>query len=248
MFNVMFSWLRPKKLKPAAAVASAARGAAGTPERATAAGSGECRLQTDSQHCHPLLSLLPPGALDRLIAGGAISEYAKGTTIYRAGDPCDAIFLIVSGRCEARRPSNGTLGKVEEVFGPGDVLGARSFLSHQAHGCSVVVVTRAVLLRIPAKEMNNLFASDPCLVGRFSHTVINRTAPLRADKPRVRRVVTLLPLAQRVDADAVLSRLAGSLRDITHQRVLVIDLRLSYTDGNRSVPLPTAAFGSSTLR
>ncbi len=233
-------------LKPAAAVASAARGlvAVGTPERSTAAGSGEYRLGPDPQPVHPLISLLPPGSLEHLLANGALSERAKGTTIFRAGDPCDAIFLIVSGRCEARRSSNGYVGKVEDVFGPGDVLGARSFLSQEAHGCTVVVVTRAVLLRIPSAELASIFASDPCLVGHFSRTVIATGSTARERDTHVRRVVTLLPLAQRVDADAVIRRLARSLRGITRQRVLVIGLSIDRAGGENGCPLREANFGT----
>lgn len=242
----MWSWLRLRKLKPAAAVASAARRvvAVGTPERSAAVGTENCRLGAEPQSAHPLLSLLPPGSIEHLLETGALEEYAKGTTIYRAGEPCDAIFLIVSGRCEARRPGNGHVGRVEDVFGPGDVLGARSLLSQEAHACTVVVVTRAVLLRIPATELDTLFASDPCLVGRFSHALITRDATTRERSPRVRRVVTLLPLAQRVNADAVLHRLARSIRDITHQRVLVIDLCVDHGDEEGRCLLGEMNFGT----
>ena len=243
---MIFGWLRSRKIKPAAAVASASQGerSEGTPERATAVGTGGCALGPEPRSIHPLLSLLPPGSLEHLIEAGALNEFAKGTTVYRAGDPCDAIFLIVSGRCEARRPGNGHVGKVEDVFGPGDVLGARSLLSQEAHRCTVVVVTRAILLRIPAAELQNLFASDPCLVGRFSHTLIAPNSPTPERAPHVRRVVTLLPLAQRVDADAVLHRLARSIRSITRGRVLVLDLSVDHGDRESRCSLGDATFGT----
>ena len=191
-----------------------------------------------------MLSLLPPGSLEHLVKDGALGEYAKGTTIYHAGELCDAIFLIVSGRCEARLPGNGHAGRVEDVFGPGDVLGARALLSQESHRCTVVVVTRAVLLRIPASELHSLFTSDPCLVGRFSRTLIAPDAPARERGPRIRRVVAFLPLAQRVDADAVLQRLARSLRTITRQRVLVIELGVDHGDRDGACFLGDATFGS----
>ncbi len=243
----MFGWLRIRKLTSAAAVASMAhRGSkVGAPERAKAAAIDDFSTEPLPEPTHPLLALLPGGLIARLLTGGALNEFSKGTTIYREGDACDGIYLIVSGRCEARAPGNGHAGRVEDVFGPGDVLGARAFLSGQAHRCTVTVVTRAVLLRIPSSELNTLFASDPCLQGRVSHTLVS-PAPeksARQDGARVRRVAALMSLAPRADADAVVHRLAQSIRAITHQRVLVIDLGLAREDAGQC-PLAGAHFGA----
>ncbi len=176
---------------------------------------------------HPLLALLPPGALDRLLADSAVAEYPKGTVVYRQGDPCAAIFLILSGRCEVRRLAAGA-ELVETVAGPGDMLGDRALLNGEAHRHTAVIATHAVLLRVPASELRGLFATDPSAAGRFSQAVVE--APdigpiLAAEKPGlVRRVVSILPLSPRVDAEAVVARLATAVRRVSGQRVLLVRL------------------------
>jgi CRP-like cAMP-binding protein len=165
---------------------------------------------------------LPPGALDRLIADSAISEYAKGTVLFREGEPCNAIFLIISGRCETRTNGLNGASRVEEVFGPGDTLGERAFLNREPYRHSAIVLTHAVLLRIPGSELQCLFSRDPYFAGRFSQVVVG--SPQTPHAHRVRRLVSLLSLAPRVDADATVFRLATALHRLTHQRVLVLNL------------------------
>ena len=96
----MFAWLNKKKLKPTAEVAPVMPGSriGRIPQLADAAGTEDDALDTDPFPPHPLLSLLPPGTLQRLLANGAVAEYKKGVVIFRAGAECDALFLIQIGR------------------------------------------------------------------------------------------------------------------------------------------------------
>ena len=180
------------------------------------------RFDTDTLKPHPILALLPPGALDRLIEESAISEYPKGTVIFREGEPCDAIFLIISGRCETRTHGLNGGSCVEEVFGPGDTLGERAFLNREPHRHSAIVITHAVLLRIPGSKLHGFWNSDPGFAGRFSQAVTEKPRPVRAG--RVRRVASLLSLSARLHADAAAHHLATALHRLARQNVLVLHL------------------------
>ena len=234
----MFAWLRNKKSKPTAEVAPVMPGSKSgrIPKQADAAGTEGDALASDPLPPHPLLSLLPPGTLQRLLANGAVAEHKKGSVIFRAGADCDALFLILSGRCECRRE-----GGVTEVFGPGDLLGARALLNREPHASTAVVITHAVLLRIPASELTGLFADDPCFAGRFSQAVIPGSETPREHGKRVRRIVALLPVAERLDADAVARHLAESLHGLAQQRVLVVRLGTQTAHPNGARPLNTSA-------
>jgi CRP-like cAMP-binding protein len=225
----MFGWLKIRKPKLTGAADLALDGSAtDRPAKAPPAEAAAPLSIADTLKPHPLLSLLPSGTIERLIANSAIAEYPKGTVVYREGEVGDAIFLIISGRCEVRRREAGGGERVEEVAGPGDTLGDRAFLNRDPHRHTAVVATHAVLLRIPAGELQGLFAKDPSIAGRFSRAVIDRPDTIRGDFYRqtgaVRRVVSILPLSTRVDAELVVSRLATALRRITRQGVLVVRL------------------------
>src|SRR5437867_2011149 len=101
-------------------------------------------LNPKGPHPHPVLSLIPPKTLKRLLNDSAFIELPKGDVVFRQGDPCDAILLIVSGRCESRDAA----GSVDRVLGPGDTIGERAFLNREAYRFTAVVATHCVLLRI----------------------------------------------------------------------------------------------------
>ena len=146
----MFGWLKIRKPKAKTSAASKLTGS-GPESPAKGPPPGETAPLTiaDTLKPHPLLALLPAGTLDRLLSESAVAEYPKGTVVYREGEPGDAIFLIISGRCEVRRSVPGGGDVVEEVAGPGDLLGDRALLNRDPHRHTAVVATHAVLLTHP---------------------------------------------------------------------------------------------------
>jgi len=215
----MFGWLKSRNAKP-----KAVRHTAPAPP---ATGSPPFSIGSDPLPPHPLLALLPQETVQRLLGDSAVSQYPKGSVVYRQGSPCAAIYLILSGRCEVTRLVAGA-EIVETVAGPGDMLGERALLNGEAHGHTAIVATHAVLLRIPAEELQGLFAKDLSVAGRFSQVVLKSPRSVRADPDgkfeTVRRVVAILPLSARVDADQVVAHLGAALRRLGGQRVLVVRL------------------------
>lgn len=184
------------------------------------------KISPDLLKPHPLLALLPYRKLKQLVADSAVSEQPKGTVVYREGEPCDAIYLIISGRCEGKM--HGRNGEIVEVYGPGDTLGDRAFLNNEPHRSTVTVSTHCVLLRIPTSELEGIFTKDPTFAGRFSQT-LTRRARITDDRTpprgsRVRRVVSVVSLAPRLGAAAVVGQLGTSLLSITRQEVLLVHL------------------------
>jgi NTE family protein len=169
---------------------------------------------------HPVLSLIPPKILKSLLNDSAFIEMPKGDIVFHEGDACEAIYLIISGRCESRDAA----GAVERVFGPGDTVGERAFLNREPYRFTAVVTTHCVVLRISTKELLAHFEKDPGFAGRFSHALAGRFQVVGdALLPkRVQRIVSLLSLSDRVDDRAVVTRLAEELRGITGQRVLMV--------------------------
>ncbi len=128
------------------------------------------KINTRYLRSHPLLAPVPAYALRRLIAQAALDEYPKGTVIYRAGMPCEAVYLIISGRCESMLPGD----VLDAVFGPGDAAGARELLNNEPYRTTVSVATHSYLLRIPAAELERLFVTRPSVAGRFSAALAGR--------------------------------------------------------------------------
>ena len=192
---------------------------------------GNQKIDTRFIKSHPLLAMIPTFTLRRLIAQAALDEYPKGTVVYHQGKPCEAIYLVLSGRCESRLLGNGA----DAVYGPGDALGARELLNNETYRATVTVLTHSVLLRIPAEELEKIFASKPSVAGLFSASISGRGGgrsirqtdllPGSRAKLRARRIVSLVSMPGR-DRDVAIREdraLAGAVQTIAGGRVLMVE-------------------------
>lgn len=169
---------------------------------------------------HPLLSLLPTSVLRKLASDTALREFPKGSVVFRQGDSCDAIYLIISGRCELRRIDDSG-HPVTQVAGPGDTLGDRELLNRETYRSDVVVASDSLLLRIPCRDLNDLFRARPEVAGRFSLAVVDRRQRANVNK-HAKRIVSVHSLSASVNDQAIAHGISAALSRITGSRVLLV--------------------------
>ncbi|MEA3188721.1 MAG: hypothetical protein QOD99_2551, partial [Chthoniobacter sp.] len=166
--------------------------------------------------------------------------------VYREGEPCETIYLIISGRCESHREDNGHTAR--EVFGPGDMLGERELLNQDPYRTTVRVVTHSILLRLSGSELQKLFTAQPSLAGRFSQSINQRLKLERGHSSRSeRRIVSLLCLSPEVHEHALAQRLAKSVVRVTRESLLLVHMvpvrqRLSLADWAALAPAVNGEF------
>jgi NTE family protein len=130
------------------------------------------------------------------------------------------MYLIVSGRCESRH-ADGSGHLIVEIHGPGDTLGDREVMQHEAYRATATVVTESVLLRIPAEELRTVFATEPKVAGMLSQSIVRRI--LEAGAPaRGKRIVALHALSAQVNERGLGRRLTDALEEITKRNVLSV--------------------------
>ncbi|MGC3991978.1 MAG: cyclic nucleotide-binding domain-containing protein [Chthoniobacteraceae bacterium] len=111
------------------------------------------KLNIRSLRSHPLLSLLPATQLRELLSETVIREFHKGTVIFREGESSQAIYLLLSGRCQSSHLGERGTEVVDEVFGPGDTLGEREMLNQEPYRSTVRVISRCVVLPIQGQPL-----------------------------------------------------------------------------------------------
>jgi len=169
---------------------------------------------------HRLLSLLPRWTLRKLANGAAVRDFPKGSVVFTQNEPCGAMYLIVSGRCESRHlDASGHL--ITAIHGPGDTLGDREVMHREAYLSTVTVVTQSVLLRIPAEELHAVLETEPKAAGRLSQSIVRRITEARTPAAG-KRIVALHALSERINEGVLGHRLADVLAEITHHRVLSV--------------------------
>ena len=121
---------------------------------------------------------LPAPLLDELVALTVSSRFAAGSTVIRAGDPADALYVVSTGELRvATPPTAGGHETVHALLGPGSLFGELALLDGAARSASVVAVRDSLLLRLPRPRFLALLRSRPelavaliaALVGRVRH-------------------------------------------------------------------------------
>ena len=88
----------------------------------------------------PLFAGLDPGAMERITAGAEEITLPSGTVIYRQGDPCKGLYLIVQGQVKLALHASHGAEKVVEVVGPGRCIGETTI----ARGCPHVLTAETI--------------------------------------------------------------------------------------------------------
>jgi CRP-like cAMP-binding protein len=80
--------------------------------------------------------------------------------VFNEGDPCTAVYLVMSGRCESRRVGSHGRSEVQQVYGPGDTFGEVELLNAEHYRSTVHVLTRSMLLKIEGSLLKSVFVQD----------------------------------------------------------------------------------------
>lgn len=110
-----------------------------------------------------LFSALPEEQVRALALTAETRRAAKGRILFRAGDPGQGFFAVVSGRVRIFRSS--PLGKehILHVFGPGEVFAEVAVFQGGPYPADADVLADCVLLFFPRQAFRRLLADDPDL-------------------------------------------------------------------------------------
>jgi len=141
-----------------------------------------------------VLHHLSAAAAERLAAAGSPVSLAAGALLCRAGDPGDAVFVVLEGQVEARMDS-ATGREMRLVgLGAGQIVGEMAALDGGRRSADIVAATRARLWRIPRAALVAALEAEPkvavALIVELSHRLRAANAALEAE--------TLLDLGGRL--------------------------------------------------
>jgi NTE family protein len=137
-----------------------------------------------------------------------------GATLFSAGDPADALYVVLSGCLgvfsPAERRNRGFVGRVTA----GDTVGEMGLISGRPRNAHVVALRDTELARLPAESFNRLFRQHPEAILRIARLTVDR---LESAQSRTRthshaaRTFTLLPQSVEVDVGGFAAELVKAL-------------------------------------
>ena len=114
-----------------------------------------------------LFSVLPADALVAIARAATRVTLTKGESLFEAGTPGDAVFLVRSGLLQVvGAPARGSpvLGEVAR----GEHVGEMAVLTGEPRAASAVAVVESVLYALPGGVVRALVAEHPILWARLS--------------------------------------------------------------------------------
>ena len=105
--------------------------------------------------------------IEELTALAQIKKLGKDTTVFHAGDPADAVFVVASGRVKVVITSSDGKEFILTVLGAGQVFGEMALLESAPRSASVVTLSAVEVLVINRSDFQRLLDSNPRISQRL---------------------------------------------------------------------------------
>jgi CRP-like cAMP-binding protein len=113
----------------------------------------------------------------RLGIVGSRYPVAARTVLFRAGDPADAMYVILSGSLFVLAEGPGGEERVIDQLGPGAVVGEMALMTGKPRNATVRAAAESVLLRLTLREVKQLLAAEPLLAELLWKQIGARSLP-----------------------------------------------------------------------
>ena len=109
----------------------------------------------------PYFASLPPGELRELAAGLGERHYQAGDVIFRKGDQCEGLCVVLSGRVRTVTTSAAGREQVLKVFGPGRTFAEIPVFDDGPLPADAVAVTDSTIALLPPADVVDLVRHHP---------------------------------------------------------------------------------------
>ena len=170
----------------------------------------------------PLFSSLSDEQLRMLAPGIQLRSYPRNTFILRAGEPTDALYVILSGRVKVLIPDEEGREVILSTMGPRDFFGEMGLLDDQPRSASVETLEPCETLRLAKNGFMACLRGNPDLAMEIIRSLVRRLR--EADRKieslalidvygRVARLI--MDMAEEIDGAWIVQR-APPKQEIAH--------------------------------
>jgi CRP-like cAMP-binding protein len=104
----------------------------------------------------PMFSALSTGDIERFMKVMQETRVGAGTRLFKPGDPCDGVYVLLEGKVEIRKP-DGNGGEVKlAVLSSPSIFGEMALVADRPRSSSAVCIEPARVDRLPKKEFDGL--------------------------------------------------------------------------------------------
>ena len=165
----------------------------------------------------PLFSGLDAGLLREIAAVVEWLTLPGGATLFSAGDPPDALYMVLSG-CLGAFSAEPARRRFLARIAAGDMVGEMGLISGRPRSADVVALRDTELARISAQAFNEVLRGQPEAMLRIARLTVDRLAqsqsPAASARSRGACTFTVLPQSVEVDFGGFASRLVKALAEL----------------------------------
>lgn len=123
----------------------------------------------------PAFGALDDRTLLRLFGAASNLWWREGSTVFEAGDPGDALFIVLSGEVSVLGSVDGEEMEVRRE-GPGGFFGERSLFGERGRSKTVRCLCDTQLMVIPRASFEAILAADRDLASHFERVFEEQAA------------------------------------------------------------------------
>lgn len=110
---------------------------------------------------------MPADFMTSLAERKTVRKLKRGSYLFHQGDPCDAVFRLLSGVLLLRKGDHDGNSLVVRMVRPGSTLGYRALVRGEVHSVSAHCATEVVVCHIPARAARWAFEQNRALERDF---------------------------------------------------------------------------------
>jgi len=112
---------------------------------------------------HELFGLLSPDEMKRLSSVSGVSQLREGEKVYSEGVPASHLFILIKGRVELKRPTQGGLNLLVDDLLAGSIFGVSSLMGADRYLLNAECVEDSELLKIEGKALRKILDDHPAV-------------------------------------------------------------------------------------
>ena len=128
----------------------------------------------------PFLSVLEPELRQRVRKRLSRRRLTSGKTLFRQGEPADALYLIESGRFRLFVTDRPGRERVLQFLGPGEILGEAAFIAETQSVTSAVAIEDASVWRLTRADFDALLGNHDGILRYLANLIAERQAQANA--------------------------------------------------------------------
>jgi predicted acylesterase/phospholipase RssA/CRP-like cAMP-binding protein len=164
----------------------------------------------------PFFADLTTGTADQLLAELQPVHVPGGAILFRAGDPGDSMYVVLTGRLRVSIDGPGGRREVLRELSRGDSVGELALLTGEARSATIRAIRDTDLAQLSRSGFERVAQSDPALIRRIAVQLASRQRQGRESVSSTGnlRTIAVLPVAGTDGAAEFTSHLIAALQTI----------------------------------